>query len=314
MALPQLLTRDDIQSGLIHASEQCHQPDAGLFGPGSICWQLMRENLSSLAQGRSLLLALSDSRLSQLLGDSNDVVQRFHHTQVFLLKLIFGNLDQALLTLDSPRMRRKTLFDVDDSEALLYALTAWMDSCLMVYQEVIEPLNSAHQERLFEETMLLARVLGIPEDRLPAHWHAHRRWWNRRLQHHGPISDRRRRLGNQMIREEGYPGRLPYGAYLPLASFQLPEHLRQTFRLPQTGLDSHRAYQRHLNRLMELTRKLPARLRYQPAYHEASQRLSGRARADLATRLLNRWWTGESDLVNSGWSIPKVDRLPSVSY
>ncbi|MBD3643634.1 oxygenase MpaB family protein [Alcanivorax sp.] len=314
MALPQLLTRDHIQTGLTQASEQCHQPDAGLFGPGSICWQLMRENLTCLAHGRVILLALADSRLSQLLVDSHDLVQRLQHTQVFMLKLVFGNLDQALLTLDSPRMRRKTLFDVDDSETLLYALTAWMDSCLTVYQEVIEPLNSAHQERLFEETMLLAQVMGIPEERRPTDWHAHRRWWQRRLNHSGPVSDRRRRLGHELIREQGYPGRLPYGQYLPLAAFQVPEHLRQTFRLPPTGLDSHRAYQRHLSKLMEITRRLPPRLRYQPAYHEASQRLNGRARADLATRLLNRWWTGESDLVNSGWSIPKVDRLPSVSY
>ena len=190
MALPQLLTRDHIQAGLFQASEQCHQPDAGLFGPGSICWQLMRENLTSLAHGRVVLLALADSRLSQLLADSHDLVQRLQHTQVFMLKLVFGNLDQALLTLDSPRMRRKTLFDVDDSETLLYALTAWMDSCLTVYQEIIEPLNTAHQERLFEETMLLAQVMGIPESRRPADWHAHQRWWKRRLNHHGPISDR----------------------------------------------------------------------------------------------------------------------------
>ena len=65
---------------------------------------------------------------------------------------------------------------------------------------------------------------------------------------------------------------------------------------------------------MDLTCRLPERLRYQPAYHEALQRLSGRARADLTTRLLNRWWSGESDLVSSGWSIPKIDRLPSASY
>lgn len=69
MALPQLLTRDHFQEGLIQASEQCQHPDAGLFGPGAICWQLMRENLTSLAQGRVALLALADSRLSQLLAN-----------------------------------------------------------------------------------------------------------------------------------------------------------------------------------------------------------------------------------------------------
>lgn len=314
MALPQLITRDHVQAGLVMASEQCQQPDAGLFGPGSICWQLLRENLMQLAQGRLLLLALADSRLSQLMPTANDAIQRLHHTQVFMLKLVFGNLDQAMLTLNSGRLRRKTLFDVEDSETLLYMLSAWVDSCLQVYQEVIEPLNSAHQERLFEETMLLAQALGIHESRLPPHWHAHRQWWERRLAHSGPISNKRRSMGHQLIREEGFPNRLPYGSYLPLASFQIPEHLRELFHLPPTDLDAHRAYQKHLQRLMELTRRLPPRLRFQPAYHEASQRLHGRARADLTTRLLNRWWTGQSDLVSSGWSIPKIDRLPSVSY
>tara|TARA_B100000676_G_scaffold252740_1_gene258257 strand:+ start:2382 stop:3326 length:945 start_codon:yes stop_codon:yes gene_type:complete len=314
MALPKLMTRDHVQQGIVIAGEQCHQPDAGLLGPGSICWQIMRENLTTLSQGRVALLILANSRLSQLLPDANDVIQRIHHTQVFMLKLVFGNIDQVLLTLDNPAMRRQTLFDVNDSETLLYALSAWMDSCLLIYQDVVEPLNTAHQERLFEETMLLAQVLGVPATALPPHWHAYRRWWEKNLEAGQAISPGRRHLGYTLIREQGYPGRLPYGKYLPMASFQIPEHLRQAFRLPQTGLDSHRHYQKHINRLMEITRRLPPRLRFQPAWHEAHQRLGGRARADLTTRLLNRWWTGQSNLVSSGWSIPKMDRLPSVNY
>ena len=314
MALPKLITRDHLEHGLLRTSDRCHHPDAGLFGPGSVCWQLMRENLMCLAQGRVLLLALADSRTAQLVTSGNDMIQRLQHTQVFMLKLVFGNLDQALLTLQSQRTRRKTLFDVEDSDTLLYMLSAWMDSCLRVYQSVIEPLSTAHQERLFEETMVMAEALGIPPQRLPAHWHAHQRWWNKRLARNGAIPRHRRQLGHTLIREQGYPGRLPYGSYLALASFQIPEHLREQFRLPQTGLDAHRNYQKHIHRLMDLTCRLPERLRYQPAYHEAQQRLSGRARADLPTRLLNRWWSGQSDLVSSGWSIPKIDRLPSASY
>ena len=227
----------------------------------------MRENLTSLAQGRVALLALADSRLSQLLANPNDLVQRIQHTQVFMLRLCLVIWTRpywhwtALACGAKPCLMWKTAKPCQPCRR--------MDSCLLVYQEVIEPLNSAHQERLFEETMLMAQVMGIPENRRPADWHVYRRWWQRRYS--GPVSDRRRQLGHDLIREQGYLGRLPYGQYLP---FQIPEFLRQTFRLPQTGLDSHRAYQKHLKKLMDITRRLPPRLRYQPA-HEASQRLGG---------------------------------------
>lgn len=36
---------------------------------------------------------------------------------------------------------------------------------------------------------------------------------------------------------------MPYGSYLALASFQIPEPLHEGFRLPQTGLDGPRTYQ-----------------------------------------------------------------------
>ncbi|EKF73079.1 hypothetical protein A11A3_15502 [Alcanivorax hongdengensis A-11-3] len=312
MALPRLITRDHQQAGVCAASELCSQPDAGLFGPGSITWQLMRENLLTLAQGRIALLMLADSRVAQLLPAGHDVIQRLHHTQVFLLKVIFGNLDQAMLTLDSPAERRRTLFDIGDERQLLFVVSSWMDSCRRLYEAVIEPLNSAHQERLFEETMLLARVLGITEAHLPAHWHAWRGDMEQRLRQPWSLSPQRRRLGHVLIREQGYPGRLPYGQYLTLAPFQLPEALCQQFRLPERNLASHRRYQQRLQRLMEITRRLPDRLRYQPAWHEAMQRLDGRARADLTTRLLNRWWTGQANLVNSGWSMPREARPVSL--
>ncbi|MCG8439322.1 MAG: oxygenase MpaB family protein [Pseudomonadales bacterium] len=314
MALPNLLTRQHIQTGLEQAADRCSHPDAGLFGPGSVIWQLLRENLTALAQGRTLLLALANSRLSQLMPSHHDAVQRIQHTQVFLLKVVFGNLDQALVTLNSQKARNKTLFDVDDSDTLVYALSAWVDSCMTVHQSVIEPINSALQERLFEEAMLLAQVMGIPQQALPADWHRWRRWWQHRLARPVSLSPRRQQVLDALLREQGYPGRTPYGAYYPHAAYQLPGHWQQACQLPQRNLDRHRQHQRQLQRLMDITRNLPERLRYQPAFQEAQQRLRGRARADLATRLLNRWWTGESELVSSGWSIPKVDRLTSASY
>ncbi|MDX1802733.1 MAG: oxygenase MpaB family protein [Alcanivorax sp.] len=314
MALPKLITRDHQQAGLYLASERCQQPDAGLFGPGSIFWQLIRENLMTLCQGRILLMMLADSRTAQLIQNDNDAIQRLHHTQVFLLKLVFGNLDQVLLTLESHRERRRTLFELSDSNALLFAVSAWLDSCQLMYSEIVEPLTTAHQERLFEETMLLAQVLGVPQEHLPRHWHAHRSWWQRQLKRPYPVCAARRQLGHQLIREQGFPGRVPYGSYLALAPFQLPEALRRAFLLPDNGLAQHRLYQQRLKGLMDTTRRLPARLRYQPAYHEAIQRLDGRARADWTTRLLNRWWTGQPDLVNSGWSLPKMARLPTASF
>ena len=313
MPLPKLITRDHLEEGMDLANQHCSHADAGLFGPGSLLWQLCRENLLTLAQGRTLLLALSHSRFASLLSSEHDAVQRLQHTQVMLFRLIFGNLEQVLITLRNLRERQRTLLCVNESHSLLFIISAWSDSALTVYQDVIEPLSSAHQERLFEEAMLLARILGIPEQHLPRNWHCWRHWWQAQLHHPRHPTPRVRRLGQQLVRLRGYPGRAPYGSYLPLAGFQLPQQYQQYFQLPDANLDALRHYQQQLDRLMRLTRALPQQLRLAPAYREALQRLEGRPRADLTTRLLNRWWTGKSDLVNSGWSLPREARLPYYS-
>lgn len=308
MTLPHLVTEHDIEAGIQRASHQCSHPDAGLFGPGSICWQVLRENITLLAQGRILILTLSHSRLSQLVSDQHSAIQRLQYTHRFLLKVLFGNQEQALMTLADKRQRRKTLFDVQDSGALYFAASAWMDSCLQIYQTVIGPLTTALEERFFEETRLLLEALGLPETVLPGHWHAHRSWWQHQLDKFHAISPSRLALGHSLIREQGFPDRIPFGSYSPLASFSVPANLVDAFDLKPADLANHRSYQQHVSRLMDLTRRLPEALRYQPVYHEAIQRLQGRARARLATRLLNRWWSGESELVSSGWSMPKAER------
>lgn len=313
MALPHLITRQTIEIGIQQASQQCPHPDAGLFGPGSVSWQLLRENITVLAQGRVILLCLAHSRLSQLLPDRHTTVQRIQHSQRYLMKVLFGNQEQALMTLADPGQRRRTLFDVRESEALLFAVSAWMDSCLAIYQTVIGPLTSALEERLFEETRLLALALGVPESQLPAHWHAHRSWWQHQLGTLTAVSRLRRELGHELIREQGYPDRIPFGSYASIASFTVPNRLIEAFDLAPADLAHHRRYQRQVRRLMEITRHLPDTLRYQPVYHEACQRLKGRARAGLTTRLLNRWWSGESELVSSGWSMPKAARQLGMS-
>lgn len=313
MALPQLITRDDIETGISRACCQCAHPDAGFFGPGSITWQLLRENITVLSQGRILVLALANSRLSQLLPSESDAIQRLQHSHRFLMKVVFGNQEQAMMTLSDQAQRRKTLFDVRESETLLYAITAWMDSCLAIYQAVIGPLTTALEERLFEETMLLAEIMGIREEKLPSHWHAYRHWWQQQQAQTRALGNTRRQLGNALIRSQGFPNRVPFGSYSALASFTVPPSLVEAFDLAPANLTNHRRYQRQLQRLMDTLCHLPDKLRYQPVYYEARERLQGRARAGLATRLLNRWWSGESELVSSGWSMPKADRLPRLS-
>lgn len=313
MAIPHLINRQDTENGIHKACEQYAHPDAGLFGPGSVSWQVLRENITVLAQGRILILTLAHSRLSQLVPNEQSAVQRLQHTQRFLMKVLFGNHEQALMALADSSQRRKTLLNVRESEALLYMISAWMDSCLTVYQSIIGPLSSALEERLFEENMLLAQTLGVPEHQLPRHWHAHRSWWQHRMLKPASVSPARRKLGHDMIREHGFPDRRPFGSYEPLASFTVPNAMVEAFDLRPADLASHRLYQRQIQRLMDITRHLPETLRYQPVYHEARQRLQGRPRAGLATRLLNRWWTGESELVSSGWSLPKAERHPGMT-
>ena len=108
------------------------------------------------------------------------------------------------------------------------------------------------------------------------------------------LLDAARRLADQIF--SGSWLRAP-ASYQALTAGMLPDRLQQDFGLAY-GEAERRAGERMVKRLRRAYFAAPRRLRYVGPYYEARQRLAGRARPDLGTRLSNRLWIGRPSLAS----------------
>ena len=73
---------------------------AGIFGPGSLMWQIDREAAVFLGAGRALLLQLAHPWVATAVVERSQVfadpIGRFHLTFRVMFTMVFGTLDQAL--------------------------------------------------------------------------------------------------------------------------------------------------------------------------------------------------------------------------
>jgi uncharacterized protein (DUF2236 family) len=110
------------------------------------------------------------------------------------------------------------------------------------------------------------------------------------------VSAAARRLADQILGSTGSWFRAP-ASYQALTAGMLPDRLRHDFGLTY-GEAERRASERTVKRVRRAYFLAPRRLRYVGPYYEASQRLAGRARPDLGTRLSNRLWIGRPSLAS----------------
>jgi uncharacterized protein (DUF2236 family) len=83
--------------------------------------------------------------------------------------------------------------------------------------------------------------------------------------------------------------------YRALTAQILPPPVREAFGIAY-GIEEQRASERALAWLRPVYPMLPARMRHVGPYQEAQARISGRPRPDIATRLMNRVWIGQSSI------------------
>src|SRR5438270_7240427 len=74
----------------------------GVFGPASMNWRIDREAAMFLGAGRALLLQLAHPWVAAAIADQSrvfaDPLGRFHRTFKTVFNMVFGTLDQSLVT------------------------------------------------------------------------------------------------------------------------------------------------------------------------------------------------------------------------
>jgi uncharacterized protein (DUF2236 family) len=225
--------------------------------------------------------------------------------------MVFGSLDQGLAAARGLHRRHAEIegrlpaaagpfptgspYRANAMPALRWVFATLVETALLAYELVLPPLTPEQRERYYGESRLFAALFGIAADDLPRDWAAFSAYIAATVQSDTlTVTDEARAMARRLL--AGADTWLPVPAsYQTLTAALLPPRLRDGFRLP-FGATEAEASRRLVARLQRVYPLLPARLRYVGPYQEAQQRLAGKARPDMVTRLSNRFWIGRAEL------------------
>ncbi|WP_128978402.1 oxygenase MpaB family protein [Streptomyces roseicoloratus] len=146
-------------------------PEPGLFGPGSVTWQLHGDPVMWIGGVRALYLqALHPAAVRGVMANSDfrkDAWGRLLRTASFVGTLSYDTTAAAEAA--GARVRKiHRLLGVDDPELLLWVHCAEIDSYLHVVRRSGIPLTDAQADRYVDEQRVSARLVGLDPDRVPA--------------------------------------------------------------------------------------------------------------------------------------------------
>jgi uncharacterized protein (DUF2236 family) len=161
--------------------------DGGLFAPGSVFRRVNREAVLLLGGPRALLLQLAHPLVAAGVADHSDFLahplRRLWRTVDTMLRIVFGDratAEAAAHALDAVHARvhgtlregtaafpAGTPYRAHDPALLLWVHATLVDSALVAYETFVAPLASDERERFHAEAGVVARLLGVPAERLP---------------------------------------------------------------------------------------------------------------------------------------------------
>jgi uncharacterized protein (DUF2236 family) len=158
------------------------EPDAGLFGPGSVSWQVLREASVMIGGVRALLMHAAHPlvvagarqtgmyerdpwrRLERTLRQTFTVVFGTHEEAAAASKRI-DDVHRAIKGADPVTGRR---YDARDPELLLWVHACLVDSFLLFERLTVGRLDDAGQQAFHLEQMATVAPLGLPAEQIPA--------------------------------------------------------------------------------------------------------------------------------------------------
>jgi uncharacterized protein (DUF2236 family) len=161
--------------------------DAGLFGPGTMTWQVNRENVLLLGGGRALILQVAHPLVAAGVAEHSnyraDPWGRLYRTLDTTTRITFGTTevaDEASQQLWNVHGRVRgvtsepggsfpagTPYDAREPDLLMWVHATLIDTSLHVYTRYVAPLTIVEQRRYYEEMKLLGEKFGIPPGHQP---------------------------------------------------------------------------------------------------------------------------------------------------
>ena len=302
------VSREDLLRSLERVRAHVGDEAAGIHGPGSVSWKVNREAVLFLGGGRASLLQLAHPFVAHAVDQHsdtrNDVQGRFQRTFMNVYAMAFGDLSAALAS--SRRVHniharvhgeitehvgpfvRGTPYAANDQQALLWVHATLVDTAVRVFELTVRPLSEHEKQRYLDESRVFAWLFGIPDEILWGSWQDFQRYMDEMLRSEVlTVGDPARAMAEFLMRPPAPALRPLTDWYVIVTAALLPERLRGQFDI-RWGLFERAVFESSIRLLRGAYRRTPKRLRYVPAYVEATRRLSGRGGSDRFGRLLER--------------------------
>lgn len=299
--------KSDVQSfeaTLSELAKNCRNPREGIFGPSSVSWGIGREAFVFLGGGRAALLQTAHPfvahAIDQHSATQTDPLGRFHRTFEAVYGIVFGDLEhafrmarnvrhvhdgiQGLIREDVGRFRRGDAYLALDVEALLWVHATLMDTAIYIHDLVQGPLPLWKKEAYYQESKVFARLFGVPKDALPSDWEAFRVYFDQTV-HSSMISvgDPAREIAQFLFSSPRPAARVAMRWYETMTAGLLPAPVREGYGM-RWNLRDRAVFKASVTGLRQTLPRLPERLRFIPAYVEASRRVEGLPAEDPAGR------------------------------
>jgi uncharacterized protein (DUF2236 family) len=208
---------------------------AGLYGPASEAWRLSREAAMILVGGpRSLLLQIAHPLVAEGVDQHSDFRtdpwRRLTATLRSYFTIVYGTKRAAWAEIARlERLHRRVVGPARDpaavatTGAIAYsgrdpALALWVhatlvDSTMVAYDALVEPLSRARRAAFYVETCPIAAAFGVPLDRVPVDLAAFEAYVEGMLAPEGPVhpTPTARALAESIL----HPPMAPLAAWAP---------------------------------------------------------------------------------------------------
>lgn len=257
-------------------------PAAGFFGPASVAWRLNGEMVLGLVVLRALFMQVAHPKVAQGVADHSDFRRKPFARALATFKaqqrIVFGTCEESIEALMriysrhtavSGELGQGAAYQANDPSLLFWVYATLIDSMFYAYRTFLPELAPAEWERFYEEGKLFARLIGIPDERVPTRLADFNAWMAAALASDEIyVSPAGYEIGQSLLR---MPVRLAEPLTGFLAAGTLPPRLRSQFGLHWSPARQQR-FDRFAGFVRTAARFTPRFLRTAPVYWMALRR------------------------------------------
>jgi len=302
----------DLEADLEALCAGVADPRAGIFGPGTRVWEVAREAVIFLGAGRAALLQLAHPYVGVAVAEHSvtreNPLARFQGTFRRIFRMVFGDLEEAVgAARDVYRVHGKIrgtipeqagrfplghAYDARDRAAQVWVLATLWDTSLFLFDRIVRPLTAADREQYYDESRRFARLFGIASA-LPPTYAAFQDYVRDMLAGDTlAVTAKGAEVGRFIMRPPNFVGRIVGPDFGCFTAHLLPERIGIGFGLERGGERGRKRFEAILDTARVAVPRLPARVRYLPAYIEAQRRIAGDERRDRLGELMTKLYLG----------------------